>query len=184
MLSESDFIAAAPPVKLGDDEIHLWIFPHCGSGGAATSATQRCLHETLAAYLGIESGDLCIERDDAGTAHRIRSLAIDVHAPWVDDVIDERHFTRAAADEHRKCAEPHAHASSLLAERRATMSKCSVLSSAPASARSEPALAPAARGPSPSAAPNRAARGKPFRACSFSCAGTRCTRNCPRGAPR
>jgi len=66
MLSESDFIAAAPPVKLGDDEIHLWIFPHCGSGGAATSATQRCLHETLAAYLGIESGDLCIERDDAG----------------------------------------------------------------------------------------------------------------------
>jgi len=66
MLSESDFIAATPPVKLGDDEIHLWIFPHCGNGVAARSATQRCLRETLAAYLGIESGDLCIERDAAG----------------------------------------------------------------------------------------------------------------------
>src|SRR5438445_2314922 len=65
-LSESDFLGATPPVKLGDDEIHLWIFPHCGSSGAARSATQRCLQKTLAAYLGIESSDLRIERDDAG----------------------------------------------------------------------------------------------------------------------
>src|SRR5580765_8451440 len=65
-LSESDFVAATPPVELGDDEIHLWIFPHCGSGVVARLATQRCLHETLAAYLGVDSGDLRIERDDAG----------------------------------------------------------------------------------------------------------------------
>ena len=44
----------------------MWIFPHCGFGTAARSATQRCLHETLAAYLGIEAGHLRIERDGDG----------------------------------------------------------------------------------------------------------------------
>ena len=58
------------PAAFGDDEIHLWIFPHCGVGTAAKSATQRCLRETLAAYLGIGAGDLRIEELREDELHR------------------------------------------------------------------------------------------------------------------
>lgn len=68
-LSQSDFVAATPPIELGDDEIHLWIFPYCGNGAAAKFPTQRRLHETLGAYLDVGPGDLRIERNDAGKPH-------------------------------------------------------------------------------------------------------------------
>ena len=64
-LFPQDFAAAAPPLDLGDDEIHLWIFPR-HAAGTAKSATPRCLRETLAAYLGVDADDLRIERNAAG----------------------------------------------------------------------------------------------------------------------
>lgn len=65
-LSESNFFAAAPPVRLGDDEIHLWIFPQSDNDPAARTETPRHLRETLAAYLGIGMDDVRIERNAAG----------------------------------------------------------------------------------------------------------------------
>jgi 4'-phosphopantetheinyl transferase len=65
-LSESHFSLAASLTRLGDDEIHLWIFPQSGDDPAARTDTPRCLRETLAAYLGIGMDELRIERNAAG----------------------------------------------------------------------------------------------------------------------
>ncbi|MFT3790460.1 MAG: 4'-phosphopantetheinyl transferase superfamily protein [Rudaea sp.] len=121
-LRESDFVAATPPAALGDDEIHLWIFPHCGNGAAAKPVMHRHLSETLAAYLGGGANDLRLERDDAGKPHlagaelqfnlshshemlliglsRSQPLGVDIECgarlrPWPD--IARRYFTAEEA---------------------------------------------------------------------------------------
>jgi 4'-phosphopantetheinyl transferase len=65
-LSETHFVAAASPARLEDDEIHLWIFPQSDDEPGAKTDTPRRLRETLAAYLGIGTDELRIERNAAG----------------------------------------------------------------------------------------------------------------------
>lgn len=66
MLVQADFVPATPPVALGSDEIHLWIFPQCTTAARARDATERRLRATLAAYLGADPDDLRIERSATG----------------------------------------------------------------------------------------------------------------------
>lgn len=68
-LSDADFAAAAPPVELGDDEIHLWIFPQRGTGADARSDAQLRLRETLAAYLAADPAALRFARSATGKPH-------------------------------------------------------------------------------------------------------------------
>lgn len=66
MLTAADFLVAAPPAVLGDDEIHLWFFPQgCTLAGAKTDG-MTCLRSVLAAYLDADADDLRIERNAAG----------------------------------------------------------------------------------------------------------------------
>ena len=65
-LTEADFVTAMPPAELGDDEIHLWIFPQCGDTANVRVDTERRLRDTLAAYLAVHPTDLPIERSPTG----------------------------------------------------------------------------------------------------------------------
>lgn len=65
-LSAADFVPAEPPIELGGDDIHLWVFPQHEAGGNTPLDTQRRLRETLAAYLAISPDALRIERGAQG----------------------------------------------------------------------------------------------------------------------
>jgi 4'-phosphopantetheinyl transferase len=65
-LSADDFLTATPPVELGDDEIHLWIFPKLRNVSGTMSNAASLLRATLAAYLGQEADTVRIERNSAG----------------------------------------------------------------------------------------------------------------------
>ncbi|MBS0583284.1 MAG: 4'-phosphopantetheinyl transferase superfamily protein [Proteobacteria bacterium] len=84
-LFAEDFAAAAPPLELGDDEIHLWIFPWQGIG-AEKSGTPPCLRQTLAAYLGVDADDLRIERNAAGKPY-LADAALEFNISHSDDAL-------------------------------------------------------------------------------------------------
>lgn len=65
-LSQADFDLADPPMELGEDDIHLWLFSEHDDGGGARLRTQQRLRETLAAYLAADPRDLRIERGAQG----------------------------------------------------------------------------------------------------------------------
>jgi len=65
-LFHEDFVAAAAPVELGDDEIHLWLFPRREPGANARADASGSLRGVLAAYLGADPAGLRIERDVGG----------------------------------------------------------------------------------------------------------------------
>ena len=65
-LIAADFVAASPPVELGDDEIHLWFFPQGGIRNHARTDGMTALRSLLAAYLDVEADSLRIERNAAG----------------------------------------------------------------------------------------------------------------------
>jgi len=119
-LFHEDFVAAAAPVELGDDEIHLWLFPRRELGANARADASGSLRGVLAAYLGADPASLGIERDDAGKPHladgtlqfnlshsgetlliglsRAQALGVDIERgarrrPWLE--IAHRYFTAA-----------------------------------------------------------------------------------------
>src|SRR5438445_13633289 len=64
LLTAANFAPAAAPPVLGDEEIHLWFFPHWQKLRVATDApTVRAL---LGAYLGTAPDQLRIERGAYG----------------------------------------------------------------------------------------------------------------------
>lgn len=65
-LSPADFTLAAPPMALGEEEIHVWVFFDHDEGGRARPGTQQRLRETLAAYLSTDPGALRLERGAQG----------------------------------------------------------------------------------------------------------------------
>jgi 4'-phosphopantetheinyl transferase len=63
-LAASDFLSQPLPPQLGEQEIHLWFFPH--SPAASNVAESGTLHLLLAAYMDCAATDVRIERDEHG----------------------------------------------------------------------------------------------------------------------
>ena len=63
-LTAADFVPATAPAALGEDEIHLWFFPHWQKQRAATDAP--AVRALLGAYLGIAPDKLRIEHGERG----------------------------------------------------------------------------------------------------------------------
>ena len=65
-LFQADFVLADPPIELGEDDIHLWMFPQRDIAGSTRLDTQQRLRELLAAYLAADPDTLRIERGAQG----------------------------------------------------------------------------------------------------------------------
>lgn len=64
LLAAADFRSATAPPALGDDEIHLWFFPHWQKLHAATDAP--AVRALLGAYVGLAPDRLRIGRGEHG----------------------------------------------------------------------------------------------------------------------
>lgn len=64
LLTAADFRPAAAPPALGDEEIHLWFFPHWQRLRAATDAPE--VRALLGAYLGVPAQTLRFRRGEYG----------------------------------------------------------------------------------------------------------------------
>jgi len=64
LLTAADFRPAAAPPALGDEEIHLWFFPHWQKQRAATDAPD--VRALLGAYIGVPAQTLRFARGEHG----------------------------------------------------------------------------------------------------------------------